>query len=103
MVTTHMSSGQKPSASVFRYMVAENNKKMEHYMSKQSTIDMIKVMQAYVDGKEVEYKGYDGWYKADIPTWDWADCEYRIKPQATKMTVAEINEQLGFEIEVVAG
>ena len=54
------------------------------------TKQVIAVMQAYVDGKEIQvrerftHKREDaGW--ADmiphIPRWDWNSCEYRVKPQ----------------------
>ena len=76
--------------------------------SKQSTIDKIKVMQAYVDGEATEYQSKssspEAWSPANpTPAWCWDYGTYRIKPAATKMTVAEINKRLGMNIEVVAG
>jgi len=54
-------------------------------MNKEQTIEAIKVMQAFVDGKEVEwrYRGLEGWDTIIPLTWDWRNCEYRIKPTPT--------------------
>ena len=49
---------------------------------------MIAVMQAAVDGKEIEYKVYSGWVSAPHPAWNWALFEYRVKP--TKPTPATV-------------
>ena len=56
-------------------------------MNKEQTIEAIRVMQAFVDGKEVEwrYRSIEGWDTIITisPKWNWEDCEYRIKPTAT--------------------
>jgi len=51
-------------------------------MNKEQTIEAIRVMQAFVDGKEVEYKhrGTVEWDTITTPHWNWINCEYRIKP-----------------------
>ena len=50
-------------------------------MNIEQTIEAIRVMQAYVDGKEVEYERPDGiWMLINRPLWDWNTQEYRIKP-----------------------
>lgn len=49
-----------------------------------NTEEMIKVMQAYVDIKEIEWRTRtvpSNWNSTTDPAWDWANCEYRIKPQ----------------------
>jgi hypothetical protein len=52
-------------------------------MNIEQTIECIKVMQAYVDGKEVESL-YDGkWQTVTNPRWNWQMIDYRIKPTAT--------------------
>ena len=52
-------------------------------MNKEQTIEAIKVMQAFVDGKEVENL-YNGKCGTTInPSWNWFDIEYRIKPPET--------------------
>ena len=53
-------------------------------MTREQTIEAIRIMQAYVDGKEVEYQISEScWVKAMSPGWSWMDCTFRIKPTAT--------------------
>jgi len=53
-----------------------------------NTLDKIKVMRAYVDGADVQYKRIDGtWDKASTPCWNWRDREYRIKSKPVKQWV----------------
>jgi hypothetical protein len=43
---------------------------------------MIAVMQAYADGKEIQYRRIgNGEWDDCKPRWDWAACEYRVKPE----------------------
>jgi hypothetical protein len=52
-------------------------------MTKEQTIEAIRVMQAFVDGKEVKVKGMlagSAWIPAGAPCWNWQMMEYRIKP-----------------------
>ena len=51
-------------------------------MTREQTIEAIRVMQAWVDGKEVEcqYHGSETPSNAPNPSWNWFDCTYRIKP-----------------------
>ena len=50
-------------------------------MTKEQTIEAIRIMQAFVDGKEVEAMNPAGnWEKAITPRWGWDDTQYRIKP-----------------------
>ena len=52
-------------------------------MTIEQTKEAVRVMQAYVDGKEVESM-YDGkWAIIYVPRWNWDDTKYRIKPTAT--------------------
>ena len=52
-------------------------------MTREQTIEAIRVMQAYVDGKEVEFKwGSMDWNSTDKPEWNWSAYDYRIKPTA---------------------
>jgi hypothetical protein len=49
-------------------------------MNIEQTKEAIKVMQAFVDGKEVQSM-YDGkWASVTVPRWNWDDTQYRIKP-----------------------
>ena len=51
--------------------------------------EMIKVMQHYADGGEVEYSVRESnvWNKASTPVWDWTEFDYRIKKQKQKITI----------------
>lgn len=52
-------------------------------MNIEQTIEAIRVMQAYVDGKEVEFKWMSkDWNSTDKPEWNWSAYDYRIKPTA---------------------
>ena len=50
-------------------------------MKRSYTADYIKVMQAYVEGKQIQYKDDEVWIDIDDPHWDWHNWEYRIKPE----------------------
>jgi hypothetical protein len=53
-------------------------------MNREQTIEAIKVMQAFVDGKTVEYKcGSSVWSQVNDPVWDFEYYLYRIKPTST--------------------
>ena len=49
--------------------------------------EMIKVMQHYADGGEVEYSNRESniWSEASTPVWNWYHYNYRIKEQ--KVTI----------------
>lgn len=50
-------------------------------MTREETIEAIRVMQAYVDGKEVEVLiPFSQPEIATTPEWNWDDNTYRIKP-----------------------
>ena len=52
--------------------------------------EMIKVMQHYENGGEVEYAktGFEYWEKANHPRWNWPDYNYRIKKPKQKQKVS---------------
>ena len=53
-------------------------------MNIEQTKEAIRIMQAYVDGKEVEFKWMSkGWNSNDKPEWNWSAYDYRIKPTST--------------------
>jgi hypothetical protein len=52
-------------------------------MNIEETKEAIRIMQAFVDGKEVEHWYYQMWVKIHVPRWDWGNTEYRIKPTPT--------------------
>jgi len=45
--------------------------------------EMIKVMEAFREGEEIEIRYIDTekWNDSEIPRWNFIDCEYRIKPK----------------------
>lgn len=42
---------------------------------------MIAVMQAYADGKKIEFLNMGEWIDCSHPSWNWVNCTYRIKPE----------------------
>ena len=64
--------------------------------------EMIKVMQHYENGGEVEYTdkddGYTSWKDCPNPIWDWFELDYRIKEQKQKVTIEKwLCEYVGCE------
>ena len=54
--------------------------------------EQIAVMQAYESGKQIEYSTDDGgWFPVDKPFWNWAEVEYRVKPNKIKEVVDYID------------
>ena len=49
-------------------------------MTREQTIEAIRVMQAFVDGKEVQSMYAGNWQTVTVPRWDWPNYNYRIKP-----------------------
>ena len=50
--------------------------------------EMIKVMQHYENGGDVEINSKNGsWTKITSPSWDWVYHKYRIKPEKEKVTI----------------
>ena len=51
--------------------------------------EMIKVMQHYADGGEVEagIKNSKIWTDCNYPEWNWNSMDYRIKEQKEKVTI----------------
>ena len=51
-------------------------------MNIEETKEAIRVMQAFVDGNQVErrLRRLEGWNTTNNPSWNWTDCIYRIKP-----------------------
>jgi len=53
-------------------------------MTREQTIEAIRIMQAWVGGKEVECADVENprWGSTLMPAWNWSDYIYRIKPTA---------------------
>ena len=62
-------------------------------MGMKTTAEKIKIMQAFEDGKKIQWKYLDNknWGKVVTPIWDWNRCDYRIKPE-TKYRPYELEE-----------
>jgi hypothetical protein len=53
-------------------------------MTREQTIEAIRIMQAFVDGKELQVLDPVGkWESVNFPRWGWDDTQYRIKPTPT--------------------
>ena len=57
-----------------------------------TTKEMIAVMQAFEEGKTIEYNAKWGsdagkWDEIDDPVWDWHACNYRVKPEPKEFYV----------------
>ena len=61
-----------------------------------TTAEMIAVMQAYEDGKEIEYsnRDYPTWNKTK-PVWDWHRNDYRVKPEYIPFTFEDAEFLIG--------
>jgi len=48
-----------------------------------TTKEMIAVMQAHCEGKQIEYtqNNEDNWVMVCEPSWNWKGSKYRVKPQ----------------------
>ena len=73
-------------------------------MSREETKECIKVMQAYVDGKEIEvnFIGND-WVLANDPLWDFVRVNYRIKkePEYVPFTFEDAEMLIGKNIKSI--
>jgi hypothetical protein len=49
-----------------------------------TTKEMIAVMQAHCDGKQIEYtqNNEDNWVMVCEPSWNWKGSKYRVKPES---------------------
>ena len=60
-----------------------------------NTAYKIIVMQAYLDGKEIECKAKyreDNWSLDRHPTWSWTQCDYRIKEEKPDIKSSNIDK-----------
>ena len=66
-----------------------------------TTKEMIEVMQAYERGEQIEHRDRcgDNWYLSQVPSWDWVQYEYRIKPKPTYRPYKNADEFLAAQKE----
>lgn len=52
-------------------------------MTKEDIAECIKVMQAYVEGKQIQYvdSETEDWADIESPIWNWDTYDYRVKPE----------------------
>lgn len=64
-------------------------------MTREQTAERIKVMQAYVDGKKIQwaYDSTDIWFDTGYPQWK-PDIDYRIKPEPKSQEQGNENQAL---------
>lgn len=57
-----------------------------------TTKEMIAVMKAFTEGKQIERKRKCGikWVDCDHPGWEWSEFEYRVKPEEVKPEKKEL-------------
>ena len=67
-------------------------------MNREETRKAIEVMQAYVDGEEIEYRADERWYSTSSPVFNWEDSDYRIKHKPREWDVLEDDD--GFALIV---
>jgi hypothetical protein len=61
--------------------------------------EKIEVMQAALDGKEIEASEKNGkWAEASAPNWDWHIYDYRIKPEPREFFVNVYGDGLTGEL-----
>lgn len=66
-----------------------------------NTKEKIEIMQAYLDGKEIEVraKGLRNWNVCHTrPEWDWNGCDYRIKKAPEYIVLDACCDKTDFEI-----
>ncbi len=68
-------------------------------MNREDTKQIIEVMQAYVDGAEIEIvfdtERFDsGFDIAKDPTWNWDAVEYRIKPKPREFWIYRLGDDV---------
>lgn len=64
-------------------------------MTKEELQNAIKVMQAYINGEEIEYTYINEnkvWYLNNFPTWNWVKYKYRIKQKPKYRPFKDVNE-----------
>ena len=66
-----------------------------------ATKEMIEVMQAYDRGEQIERRARCGnnWFLSPVPSWDWVQYDYRVKPKPTYRPYKNATEFLAAQKE----
>jgi hypothetical protein len=62
-----------------------------------TTAEKIAVMQAFEDGKEIQFRNNsrpDSWIDCPNPAWNWEMTDYRVKPEPRVIWVNEYSDGL---------
>lgn len=64
----------------------------------EQTKEMIAVMQAFIDGKEIEVRHVMGvvWHLCDEPDWDWGQYDYHIRQIQDTIDKSHISSEYKF-------
>lgn len=65
-------------------------------MTRENTAECNKVMQAYVEGKPIQYADaeMEDWIDIESPDWNWDNYDYRVKPEPKYRHFANAEECL---------
>lgn len=65
-------------------------------MTRENTAECNKVMQAYVEGKPIQYTDaeMEDWIDIESPDWNWDNYDYRVKPEPKYRHFANAEECL---------
>jgi hypothetical protein len=66
---------------------------------------MIAVMQAYLDGREIEsrVKAKKVWVEASYPIWNFFDFEYRIAPRPPSIDWSHVSDEFDYLVQFPTG
>lgn len=68
------------------------------------TKEMIEIMQAYVDGKPIEFRDNSRvWMYVQSPVWDWNAYDYRIAQIPDSIDWSHVNPEFKFMARSVTG
>jgi hypothetical protein len=69
----------------------------------ETTAEKIAVMQAYVEGKEIQFceSGKETWLDLNLqdsePRWNWERCDYRVKPKPREWWFVDVYQSPLFD------
>lgn len=65
---------------------------------KNSTKEKMEVMQAFLDGREIEMAKYGvAWEPVPVnPSWNWRDFSYRVKPEKPSINWEHVADEYNF-------
>lgn len=69
------------------------------------TKNKIAIMQAFCEGKKIEYQSHmgKGWHGVNEPAWDWPRCSYRVAPIVEEKTLTVSGKKVVVEVTIANG